>query len=129
MTIKKFFIFLLLQLLLLLAVKLVFFKIFSLSGGFIEYVYWAVLAIVGVALVRRLGVLNYLEAAFVAVVWFLFSLLFDFLVTRRFLGTGMFSLWQLWAGYLILMLAIFSFHKKRHVEIRKEQAKHRHEHH
>jgi hypothetical protein len=129
MTIKKIFLFLFLQLIILLAVKLVFFKVFNVTSDGAEYFYWVVLAIVGVALVRRLAVINYLEAAFVALLWFLFNVFFDLIVTARFLGIGMFGKWQLWVGYLVLILSIFFFHRKRHVEIRKEQAAHHHDHH
>jgi hypothetical protein len=128
-TIKKFFLFLFLQLAILLAVKLVLFKVFNSTGGAAEYFYWSVLALVGIAMVRRLGILNYLEAAFVAVVWFVFNVFFDLLIASRFLGLRMFGQWQLWAGYLIFMLSVFLFHRKRHVEIRREQAKHHHGHH
>jgi hypothetical protein len=112
-----------------LAVKVLFFKILNLTGDSLEYIFWLVLAVTAVALVRRLGVINYLEAAFVAIMWFLSNLFFDLLITIQILGVGLLSKWQLWIGYIILMLAIFFFHKKRHVEIRKEQAAHHHGHH
>jgi len=129
MTAKKFFLFLILQLLLLLGIKLLFFKAFGITDVFMEYAYWALIAVVVVAMARRLGVMNYLEAIFVAVTWFLANLFFDLIITGALLGYSMFTRWQLWVGYLIMMLSIFVFHKKRHVQIRKEQAAHHHGHH
>ena len=91
-------------------------------GAVGDYVYFLLIAAIAAALVRRLGVINFLEAIMVLVLWFVLDALLDLLVTAFALGLGMFARWQLWAGYFFMMFAIFFFHKKRHIHVRHEQA-------
>ncbi len=88
------------------------------------YIELALIAAASIAAVRRLGIINYLESVFAAICWWLFALIFDFLITSAFAGLGMFRDIHLWVGYLVMMLAIFLFHKKRHVQLRHEMNYH-----
>lgn len=126
MTFGKFFGFAFLLWLFLAAVKVFFVKMLGLDGGFTEYAYWFFIAIFSIALSRRLGHINFLEAMLVAGFWFLISLVLDFLVTSPLAGSLILSRWQVWVGYLVMALSIFFFHKKRHVHVREQQAAHHH---
>lgn len=130
MTIKKFFVIFLLQLVLLTVLKYFLYSFFDYQNFFWGLVYCVATAAIVVLLVRRLGVINFLEAIFVAVFWFLFDLLADALVTWPLTGTAIFFSGALWVGYLVLMLTVFAAHNKRHIQIRNEQAAaHHHGHH
>ena len=119
MTIVKFFFISLLQWIILTALKVAYFRELVFSGVTLDYAYWIVTIIAVIALVRRLGVVNYFEAIFILILWFIGDLLLDLVITSGIVGLSMFSRWQLWAGYFLMMLFIFSCHKKRHVAIRK----------
>ncbi len=94
----------------------------------LNIIVWFLVLILAIALVRRLGVLNFLEGLLVFAVWLFFRAFTDILITAPLLGLGMYGKSQIWISYLILFVGVFFFHKKRHVHIRKEQRKH-HGHH
>ncbi len=127
MTLTRFILITFFQWLFFLVLKLGHFKFgwFGGMGGAGDYVYFLLVMAVAVALVRRLGVINFLEAIMVLVLWLSMDLLLDLLITAFVLGLSMFGWWQLWAGYFFMVFGIFFFHKKRHVHIRHEQ-KHAH---
>lgn len=123
MTIKKFIIFTILQWLLLVVLKVEFFKNQLLANkGLQEIVYWLLTAVVVSALVRRLGILNFLEAFFITFVWSILDLLLDLAITASFTGLDIFRQWQYWVGCGILILSVILFHKKRHVKLRQQMA-------
>ena len=128
MTLTKFIFLTFLQWLFFLVLKLVYFKFGWLgsAGGTGDYIFFFLVIVIAAALVRRLGVLNFLEAIMILVLWFVLDALLDLLITAFVLGIVMFSWWQLWVGYALMMATIFFFHKKRHVHIRREQAHHGH---
>jgi len=128
MTLTKFVLLTFLQWLFLLILKLAHFKYawFGSMGGLGDYVFFLLVMVIAAALVRRIGVINFLEAIMLLVLWFVMDALLDLLITAFVLGIGMFSWWQLWAGYALMMLTVFFFHKKRHVHLRHEQAHHGH---
>ncbi len=124
MTFKRF-IFLGFMLWLLLAVlKYGVFRLFDLSSMFNLIVYGFLTFVITLACVRRLGVINILEAAMVAGLWFVGILFADFVVFIQVAGVSMFKSWHLWGGYGVVIIAILFFHKKRHVQIRRELAAH-----
>ena len=127
MTLTRFILITFFQWLFFLALKLIHFKFgwFGGMGGVGDYIYFILVMAVAAALVRRLGVINFLEAIMVLVLWLSMDLLLDLLITAFVLGLSMFGWWQLWAGYFFMVFVIFFFHKKRHVHIRHEQ-KHAH---
>lgn len=126
MTFKKFIGFGILLWLFLAVIKVAFLKVFSLTNPYYEYVFWLLLVIFTISLSRRLGHINFLEAMLVAVFWFLVNLILDFIITSPFVGFLILGRWQVWVGYALMMLAIFFFHKKRHIQIRHEQEHHHH---
>jgi hypothetical protein len=85
-----------------------------------KYVEWFLIMLAAIGTSRRLGVINFLEAAVAAVLWFIMSLIFDFLITSQFIGLGMFKNVNIWVGDLVMMVTVFWLHKKRHIHIRRE---------
>ena len=122
MTIRSFFGYTLLQLVILMLLKIWFFNSAILdNAGLQTIIYWGLTMVAAAAFVRRLGVINYLEAIFIAIAWTLLDIFFDLIVTSLYLkvGVSVFSQISLWVGYFILALVVFLFHKKRHIAIRK----------
>lgn len=126
MTVRKFITISFLQWVVLFPLKIFYFK-GSFGEGIVAQVwYLAITAFIVLVLVRRIGVITYLEAIFLAIFWFLADLFLELLITASISGVGMFKSLALWLGYLVLMLTVFLFHKKRHIQVRKEQHAHHH---
>jgi hypothetical protein len=123
MTLQKFFGLGVCLALLLGLLKVIFFKFLNPDLITLNLLFWLLIAVFSIGLVRRLGVINYLEAFLACGIWLLFVLLTDFLLTSFALGLKVFLNPKIWLGDLVMLLAIVASHKKRHVEIRKEQAK------
>lgn len=85
----------------------------------LRFVYWIAIAVMVTALVRRLGVINYLEAIFIAFIWLAVNLLLDLFVMVSLVGTGIFNASSLWIGYVVMAIFVFAMHRKRHVAIRR----------
>ena len=114
--------------LLLSVLKAIFLRVFSLDTAVMQVLYCLLVLVIAIACVRRVGVINYLEAMMIAAVWTIFLLLADFIVLQLVLGSEIFRHGILWLGYFIAAMGIFLFHKKRHVHIRRQQAAHHHGH-
>jgi hypothetical protein len=128
MTFTRFFGFGALLWILLAILKAVFLKVFNLDSFFLQVLFGFLVFVISMACARRLGFINYLEGALVSVVWTIGIIIFDFFILLPFLGWVVFGKVVLWAGYLLVALSIFLFHKKRHVQIRRELAAHHHGH-
>ena len=102
--------------------KLLFLNVLNLDNFLFQVLFGFFVVVFSLALSRRLGVINYLEALFTAFTWFFIAFVLDFIILSRLLGIGLFSHWLLWASYILLILSVVFFHKKRHIHIRKEQA-------
>lgn len=127
MTVTKLIFFSFLQWVFYTLLKVWFFRFWSPEYFFHSLLYWLVVAVIAAALVRRIGVINYLESFFLVIVWLLSGLLMDLLVTAIFTGLQMFGRVEYWVGYFVMFVAIVLFHKKRHIQVRKElHAKHHH---
>ncbi len=124
MTFTRFFGFGALLWILLALLKAVFLNILNLDSVLLQMFFGFLVFVISMACARRLGVINYLEGALVTTIWTLGLLFFDFFVLRIILGIFVFSKTVLWLGYGLTAVAIFLFHKKRHIEIRKELAAH-----
>jgi hypothetical protein len=125
MTIKSFLFISFLQGVLAVLLKVLFFHWLDLGNLQVQvFIFWIAVIVVSTALVRRLGILNYLEAGFISFCWTFGNILVDFLITKPFVPEKMFSTWQYWIGALLLIMSVFFFHKKRHVELRKAQHGH-----
>jgi len=121
MTIKKFVFILFLQWVVFTILKYYFFgkEIFT-NQSTQNLIFWAIVIIVTVVLVRSLGVINYFEGIFTAFLWFIVGIISDLIILTALIGYGMYSKWQFWVGYLLMALTVFFLHRKRHVEIRKQ---------
>lgn len=126
MTLKSFFFITLLQWAAMLLLRFFYFKGNFGEGNIEYYIYFFLIAFFTLVLVRRVGTINFLEAIFICFFWFCAFVFLDLIVTSAFLGVDIFKNWGFWVGYLIMVLVAFLFHKKRHVQIRKEQHKHGH---
>ena len=90
----------------------------------LQIVYAFFVFVIAMACARRLGVINFLEAMLATIIWVIGLLVGDFLFTQMVLGKEIFQHVVLWAGYVVAAVAIFLFHKKRHIQIRRELAAH-----
>lgn len=122
MTFVRFLGFGVLSALILSVLKILFFGFLDPLNIVVQYLYWFLTFVVVVACSRRLGFINYLEAVVVLVIWLVIALFFDLLIASQFLGLVLFKNFYILFGYLIMALAIFMFHKKRHVQIRRQQS-------
>ena len=106
--------------------KYLFFQILGFSSAWQPWVYY-ILIIISVRIIsRRIGVINFLEAIFIALIWLLMILLLDSFIGKRFLSEEIFRFNHYWWAYFTVFWAVFFLHKKRHIQIRKEQAAHHH---
>ena len=88
--------------------KVLFGTLFDTGAQGMQIAFLTLSGVFAVAVIRRGGIINYLEASFVAIVWFVASLIFDFFITASLLPRlGMFKQWYIWAGYIVVMLVIF----------------------
>ncbi|MDE2311877.1 MAG: hypothetical protein KGJ93_02175 [Patescibacteria group bacterium] len=130
MTIKKFWLVFFLQLVVLSGLKWLFFGYIDYLDGSWQVLYFLSTAVLVLILVRLLGVVTLLEAGFIAVFWFFTSLALDLFVTAPLtIGLKIYFSYALWVGYGLMMVMVVLGHKKRHIQVRKEQAAHRHGHH
>jgi hypothetical protein len=135
MTRKNFILFSILQWLILAAIKYWFFtrQIFG-NPGWQSIALWVLTGIIIVAIVRRFGVINYIEAFFLMFLWTVGNLFLDLALLSNYTGTSIFYKPDYWASLLVLNVGIFVFHKKRHVAVRhmlhakKLAEEHAHEH-
>lgn len=101
-------------------------RFLNISDGVANYIVWCGVLITVVIGVRHLGSITFLEAFLTAGIWLMFRALLDLFITAQFLGLSMYSGSQVWFSYLTLVVGVVVFHKKRHVQIRKEIKKHQH---
>ena len=119
MTAKRFLVLAFVVVLCLGIIKLLFTNFLADTSAF-YYLELVLIALVSMAASRRLGTINYLEALLAIGMWWLFALVFDFFITSAFVGFEIFRDGHFWIGYLVMGLAVFFFHKKRHIKLRHE---------
>jgi len=119
MTGKKFLFYFFLQWLALTLLKFWLFKYPFADYGLQILIFWAAVGVVSVAIIRRFGVINYLEALFLMVAWSIGDLFLDLAILSNFTGTSIFYKTEYWASFLVLNVGVFVFHKKRHLQVRK----------
>ena len=101
------------------AVKTFFIRALNIDSQIMVYLMWLVLAVVTIAIVRRLGVLNYLEAFFVSAMWLVITSLVDLLILGTITQYEVYRQAYFTLTYVILIVAVIVFHKKAHVHIRR----------
>ena len=99
--------------------KVVFFGYLNIEGFVLVLGYFIVIALITIAIVRRFGPLNYLEAFLMMFIWFVVGIFVDIVVVVSLVSTDLYTNWLFWATQPAVLLTIFRFHKKLHVEARK----------
>ena len=106
--------------------KYLFFQVLGFTAAWSLWVYYILIIIFARVISRRLGVVNFLEAVFVSLIWLLMVLLLDSFVAKRFFSGEIFRSGNYWWAYFAVFWSVFFLHKKRHIQVRKEQAAQRH---
>jgi len=106
--------------------KYLFFESLGFSAAWQAWVYYILIIILVRIISRRMGVINFLEAIFIALIWLLMVLLLDSFISKRFLSEQIFRTNHYWWAYFTVFWSVFFLHKKRHIHIRKEQAAQHH---
>ena len=99
--------------------KFVFVTLFDIGNLYITYFLWFLIAAITVACCRRLGVLNYLEALTVLIIWIFLAMFIDAMFLTSVTGFDAYRHLYLWVSYIVIGVTVFAAHKKRHVEIRR----------
>lgn len=99
--------------------KVFFFRSLDLGNNLVIALFYFAFVIVTIAIVRRLGILNYIESIFLSAVWLITSLLVDVVITATVVGYDMYQTWTYWLSLLVMIIVIISLHKKQHVQVRK----------
>ena len=100
--------------------KVIAFQLFDLKLLIISLLFGLLILVLTVACTRRLGVINYLEAMLAAGFWLIMILLADLIVTGPLVGYSIFKTLLLWLSYLLVIITVLLFHKKRHIDIRRK---------
>jgi hypothetical protein len=95
---------------------------------FQNIVYYFIIFLITTALFRRFGVITYIETVFALVFWVFVGLFFDLIITSNYTGLSLFKSSTYWIGLAVLIISALLFHKKRHIQIRKELHAHHHGH-
>lgn len=103
--------------------KVIFIHYLNIDNLMVKIAYFLALIIITIAVVRRMGTINYLESFLLVVVWFVTMVLVDMAVTSFLIGREMYSHLYFYLSYLAVLLAIILFHKALHVEVRKGNLK------
>ncbi|MBI3232268.1 MAG: hypothetical protein HYZ51_04280 [Candidatus Doudnabacteria bacterium] len=104
----------------LLAEKYVFFELLGFAAPWQAWTYFLLIIIFVRIISGPLGVINFLEAIFAALVWLLLVVILDSAVAKRFLNPQIFQTSLYWYGFLAVLLSVFFLHRKRHIHIRKQ---------
>ncbi len=102
--------------------KAIFFGFLNYQSLGLAIFYYVIFVIVTIAIARRAGVLNYMEAFLLMIIWLIGSLIADVIITQNILGSFIFKNLYFWVSYPVFLLAVFIFHKKQHVETRKSMS-------
>lgn len=121
MTYTKLFGFGLILTVVLVIVKTILFGWFAWADSLMLHLfYWILVDVLSVALVRRLGVITLLESLIVVVLWLFLELMGDILVSGPVAGFAVLVDANFAVGYVVLVAGMLLFHKKRHVQRRRD---------
>lgn len=107
----------------LIILKVVFFSFLNMDLWPIIFLYYVLVAGLGIAVVRRFGPINYFEAFLLIIVWLFISLISDYLIVLSVAGAEVLRDVHYWLAYPVIILAILIAHKKIHVEVRRGNMK------
>lgn len=105
--------------LLLTAIKIFFIRFLNIDSQIMVYLMWLFLAVATIAIVRRLGVLNYLEAFFVTAILLITTAFTDVVTIGAMTDYDVYRQAYFLLTYVVLIVSVIVFHKKAHVHIRK----------
>ena len=88
------------------------------NAGLQELFFWFLILIISAWVVKRFGIITFFEMGLIMFVWTVFGLFLDLIFTSKFTGLGIFFSRTLWAGYGVMLAAVFIFHKKKHLHMR-----------
>lgn len=104
-------------------VKAVFFTLAVWETAFASHVVlWVLVVLAAIAAVQQLGYITVLEALVVLVVWLIFHLIFDLLIAGPLAGYAIFIDPGMAVAYVLFASSIIFFHRKKHVQRRKQLA-------
>ena len=103
--------------------KVVFFEYLNIDNWAVYVAFFVLLAVEAIAVVRRMGTINYIEAFFLTGVWFISLLIIDYIITSRLIDEDVYTSLAYWISYLVILLSLIIFHKKLHVQVRRDNAK------
>ena len=103
--------------------KIVFIDYLNFDSAIIFWLFFILIIVETIAVVRRMGVLNLFESLFLSGVWLVVSLLVDLVITTSVLGRESYSHIYFWLTYVLMVVVIMGFHKKAHIEARKARLK------
>lgn len=122
MTIGKLFFGTILSQILFVISKVLFINVLNIDATLIRLALLLVTVLITTAVVRRLGILNYLESFFLIILWLIITLIVDLIITTAITGREVYTTWYFWANYFVMLLSLFLFHKKAHIQMRKTMA-------
>lgn len=99
--------------------KIIFINYLNISSWTVVILFYVALAIITIAISRRMGTLNYFEGILLVVVWTIIGLIADIVVTTHFTGRSVYASGYFWLTYVLIGIVLFVFHKKIHVEARR----------
>ena len=102
--------------------KVFFINTLNMDSWAIMVAFFVLLIVETIAVVRRMGTLNYIESFFLVGVWLITILIVDYAVTSRLIDDDLYTTLYYWMTYLAIILSLIIFHKKLHVQVRKANA-------
>ncbi len=98
--------------------KVFFINSLDLDNWVVMTAFFIALIITTIAVIRRMGILNYIESIFLVVVWLITTLIVDVAITVQVVGYDIYKTWYYWLTFVAIILAMMIFHKKLHVQVR-----------
>jgi hypothetical protein len=95
------------------------FNYLNLDLIWLQVVFGLWLAAVTTAAVRRIGVITYFECFLLMFIWLMFGFLIDVVVTANLVTDSIYTNINWYGSHVVILLSIFLFHKKLHIETRK----------
>jgi hypothetical protein len=102
--------------------KVFFINSLNMDAWAIMVAFFVLLIVETIAVVRRMGTLNYVESFFLSGVWLITLLIVDYIITSRLIDEEIYTSMYYWMTYLVIILSVIFFHKKLHVQVRKANA-------
>ncbi len=104
------------------ATKVLFFHYLNPDNFFVRIVFILLLVVETIAIVRRMGIINYMESFFIIILWLITMMIVDIGITSFLIGRSFYGDIYYWIGNLAILLSVLFFHKAVHVEVRKANA-------